>query len=161
MTLAEAFATPIKQRRSSRRIALRRADLGDLVVEVQSMVDEQLSEHAKLSRLILEDRGREAVMDTSFERAMQNARHQAAFGDRATMDTALDRIERVHTTDEADEDALIVALLRLLGAHNLGANDLRRLIRVNGRAITHGEPVALTDAFVSGAYTPAGSDVVA
>lgn len=144
--LREAIATPIeKRRRSSRRVAIRRADLGDLVVELQARLHDQISEHADLSRLIIEDRGREAVMDTSFARAMQNARHQVAFGDRPVMDEALNRIERVHNADEAAEDALIVALLQLLGVHNVAANDLRRLVRTNGRAITHGEPVYLHD----------------
>lgn len=145
MTLAEAIATPLKQRRSSRRAALRRSPLETLVVEMQSRVDFQVEDHAALSRLILQDRGREAVEDRNFERPMYAARVAVDSSSRSEQLTALERIARVHNRDEAAEDELIAALLSLLGVHNVEANDLRRLIHANARAITHGEDPVLDE----------------
>lgn len=145
MTLTERIESPPidSRRRSSRRTALRQADLGDLVVEVQARLDEQSIDHAAMSRLILADRGRDAVSDTLMAKAIQNARHQVDHGGRDEQMAAVARIEKVHADDERADDNLIAALMGMLGIHNADAHDLRRLIRDNARAITDGAPVAL------------------
>jgi hypothetical protein len=145
MTLAEAIATPIKQRRSSRHAALLRSPLEDLVVELQSRADFQSNDHAALSSLIISDRGREAVEDRNFASARDNLRHAITHGRTEDQLKALDRLTTVHDRDEAAEDRLLHGLLSLLGVHNADLNDLRRMMRDNARAITHGDPVRLSE----------------
>lgn len=143
MTLSSAIATPLRQRRASRSAALRRAPLEDLVTDIQARLDEQLIDHAAMSAAIITERGRDAVEDRSFASALANLRWQINSGGRVTQLEALDRLTRCHYRDEQAEDLFLSALLSALGVHNVDGVSLRRLVRANARAITHGEPVAL------------------
>lgn len=143
-----ATAPPtVPSRKAGRFTQDRSADLEELVVEIQARIDYQIADHARQSRLLVEDRGREAVEDRRFDAAASNVLWHIDRGSATEHQReALTRLLAIHQRDEEAEDQLIAALLSMLGVHNADAHDLRRLVKANREAITDGGTVELEPA---------------